>query len=352
MKYARLLFIILLLPVNIYAQKIEILLIGVSHNYSTYPKQDFSGIYQKIKKFKPTAFFGEFLNKQDEQNLMDYWCKQDNIKRLEQLKKNRDIRPESISKTIDSLKKLALVHPKDYRIKTDLAHAYYLNQDVANAHYQFWQVFEALQKSPNAGLENYVNTLLSPSLDTTGRSMKRLKTSEYANIAFPMMQEMEIKELLPMDNQDYDLNWSASWAAFDKKFNLFRKEATVPVKNELRSGLNKINKGFEKYEEIEKTSEKVTEWLNTDEASMISASGDFYLPEMYQLDHFPKEEMLSKIHWWVMRNKAMCNNVVNGAGKAGAKKVVVIAGANHRKYMQDIFKTMPGVSVKNINELD
>jgi len=352
MKYAHLLFITLLLPVTIYAQKVEILLIGVSHDYSTYPKQDFSGIYQKIKKFKPTAFFGEFLSKQDEQNIMDYWCKQDNIKRLERLKKNRDIKPDAITKTIDSLKKLAGRRPEDFRIKTDLAHAYYLNQDVANAHYQFWQVFEALQKSPNTDLENYVNKILSPGLDTTGRSMKRLKTSEYARIAFPMMQEMGITELLPMDSQEYDLNWNASWAAFDKKFNLFRKEAPVSVKDELKSSLNKINKGFEKYEEIEKTSEKVTEWLNTDEAAMISASGDFYLPEMYQLDNFPKEEMLSKIHWWVLRNNTMCANVVNGAKKAGAGKVVVIAGANHRKYMQDIFKTMPGVSVRNINELD
>ncbi|MEH3112602.1 hypothetical protein [Pedobacter terrae] len=90
--------------------------------------------------------------------------------------------------TIDSLKKRALLKPNDFRIKADLAHAYYLDQDVANGHYQFWQVHNFLKQKPDVELENYVQKLLSPQLDTTGRSMKRLKTSEYAFIAFPMMQ--------------------------------------------------------------------------------------------------------------------------------------------------------------------
>lgn len=348
MKYF--IFFIFFISINACAQQVDIMLIGVSHNYSKYPTQDFSGIYNKIKKFEPTAFFGEFLSKEDERLVMDYWCKQDNIKRLKMLMNNRSIAAALLPKTIDSLKKLSLSKPKDYRVKTDLAHAYYLNQDVANGHYQFWQVFNNLQKTPDAELESYVNKLLSPQLDTTGRSMKRLKTSEYALIAFPMMQEMGILELLPMDCQDYDLNWGASWVAFDTKFNVFKKDTTTFFRKELKSSLDKINNGYEKYASIEKSSKNVTEWLNTDEASAISASGDFYLPEMYSMANFPKEEMLSKIHWWIMRNKGMCENVVNRARKAGAQRVVVIAGANHKKYMQDIFKTMPNVRVRNINE--
>lgn len=348
MKYF--IFFIFFISINVSAQQVDIMLIGVSHNYSKYPTQDFSGIYTKIKKFEPHAFFGEFLSKEDERLVMDYWCKQPNIKRLEMLRNNRSIAEALLPKTIDSLKKLSLSKPKDFRIKTDLAHAYYLNQDVANGHYQFWQVFNNLQQRPDAELENYVNKLLSPQLDTTGRSMRRLKTSEYAVIAFPMMLEMGIHELLSMDCQDYDLNWDASWAAFDAKFNLFIKDTTASFERGLKSTLTIRDNGFEKYESIEKSSKNITEWLNTDEASAISAAGDFYLPAMYNMKNFPKEEMLSKIHWWVMRNKGMCDNVVNRARMAGAKKVVVIAGANHRKYMQDIFKTMANVRVRNINE--
>jgi len=350
MKY--LFFLFLFLSINAKAQNIEVLLIGVSHDYSKYPTQDFSSIHHKIKKFKPDAFFGEFLSKEDERLVMDYWCKQPNISRLKNLKKNKTIKEELLAHTIDSLKKLSQLKPNDYRVKTELAHAYYLDQDVANGHYQFWQVFNSLKQQPNAELESYVNKLLSPKLDTTGRSMRRLKTSEYAFIAFPMMQELGMKELLPMDCQEYDLNWQASWGAFDTAFALFRKDLTDSLKSRLKSALTTINQGYGKYDQIEASSNTVTEWLNTDEASKISASGDFYLPEMYEMKGFPKEEMLSKIHWWIMRNEGMCHNVVNRAKAAGAKRVVVLAGANHRKYMQDIFKTMPNVKVSNINEFN
>lgn len=347
MKYS--VFLVLLITINAYAQKVEVLLIGASHNYSNYPPQDFSEIHRKIRKFKPTGFFGEFLSKEDERLVQDYWCKEHNLKRLEILKANRNIPAEALPGTIDSLKKLSLRSPGDYRVKTDLAHAYYLDQDVSNAHYQFWQVFDKLQKSPDNELENYVDKLLSPHLDVSGRSMKRLKTSEYALITFPLMLEFKIQELLPMDSQDYDLNWSASAVAFNHKFESLKKDTTAA---ELKAMLAKRDKGFEKIRGIEKTSKNVTEWLNTDEASLIMSSGDFYYPEIYNMKNFPKEEMLSQLHWWLMRNKGMCDNVVNQARASGLGKVVVLAGANHRKYMQDIFRKMPGVTVSNINEME
>jgi hypothetical protein len=349
MKYSFLL--LLFLSINVHAQKLEILLIGASHNYSNYPQQDFSSIHSKIKKFKPTAFFGEFLSKEDEQNVMDYWCKQDNIKRLETLRENRNLTTEELPKTIDSLRKRALLNSEDYQLKADLAHAYYLNQDVSNGHYQYWQVLSHLQKVPNVELDNYVRKLLSPELDVTGRSMKRLKTSEYALIAFPMMMEMKIQELLPMDCQDFDLNWSASALVFYKKFEFFKKDTIASHANQLKIILAKRDEGFKKYASIEKNSKNVTEWLNTDEASVISSSGDFYFPEMYGMKGFPKEEMLSQIHWWLMRNKGMCENVVNRSRSLNAEKVIVIAGANHRKYMQHMFEKMPNVTVRNINEV-
>lgn len=335
---------------SVIAQQLDIMLIGVSHNYSGYPAQDFSGIHKKIRDFRPAAFFGEFLSSEDEKLVMDYWCKADNIKRLQILDKNRHIPKALLARRIDSLKKRTLLDTANYYTKADLSHAYYLNQDVANGHYQFWKVFEYLRRAPNAPLERYVDSLLSPKLDTTGRSMKRLKTSEYAVIAFPLMQEFGIQELLSMDCQDYDLNWGASWTMFDVKFSEFRKDTSQAFKNELQSHLARINNGFARYDSVEQHSKKVTEWLNTDEAAGISASGDFYLPDMYAMKNFPKEVMLSKIHWWLMRNKGMCDNVVNRARKVGVRKIVVIAGANHRKYMQDIFRTMPQVRVRNINE--
>ena len=348
MKYAVLFF--LLLPFTPYAQKVEILLIGVSHNYSKYPEQDFSGIHSKIRNFKPTAFLGEFLSKADEENLADYWCKSANLKRLETLRKNRDIPVAQLESTIQHLSTESSKKPNDYQLKADLAHAYYLNQDVSNAHFQYWQVYQHLQQTPNPALEEYVRQLLSPHTDTTGRSMTRLQTSEYAVIAFPMMLELKIAELLPMDHQDYDLNWSAAAVAFYNKFEPLRKDSLAPGATPLKSMLAKRDQGFAKNATVEKSSNHVTEWMNTDEASAIFASGDFYFKEFYDLPGFPKQEMLSQLNWWLMRNEGMCRNVVERARKAGHRKVVVIAGANHKKFMMDIFRKMPGVTVRGINE--
>lgn len=342
--------LLLFLSVNSHAQKLEVLLVGASHNYGKSPNQEISNIYKKIRNFKPTAFFGEFLSKDDEQHLMDYWCKQDNLKRLEVLRKNRNINEKSLPKTIDSLKQLIDSNQENYKLKVDLAHAYYLNQDVSNAHYQYWQVWSKLQKAPDAALQKHVDELLSPNLDVSGRSMKRLKTSEYALIAFPLMQEMKIRELLPMDSQDYDLNWSASALAFHTKFELYKKDSTASHTNALRDVLKKREIGFKKYADADKNSKNLTEWLNTDGASVILSSGDFYFPELYELNNFPKEEMLSQLHWWQLRNQEMCKNVVNRARASKNKKIVVIVGANHRKIMQDIFSQMKDVTVKNINE--
>jgi hypothetical protein len=349
MKY--LLSVFLFLSASVSAQQLDILLIGASHNYSTYAPQDFSGIHRKIKQFQPTAFFGEFLSKEDEQNLMDYWCKQDNLKRLKILRSNRDINAAALPATIARLRELSVRNPQDYRLKVDLAHAYYLNQDVSNGHYQYWLVLNHLQQKPDQELEHYLSTVLSPQSDVTGRSMKRLRTSEYATIAFPMMHEMGIRELVPMDCQDFDLNWSAAAVAFYNKFEAMKKDTNASFASALKTMLDRRDAGFRKYAGMEKKSAHVTEWLNTDEASAISASGDFFFKEMYDLEAFPKAEMQAQLHWWMKRNSGMCENVVKRARSLKAQKVVVIVGANHRKFMQDLLEATPGVRVKNIYEI-
>ncbi|MBD3583521.1 DUF5694 domain-containing protein [Flavobacterium selenitireducens] len=350
MKYA--FYFFLIASLNGFSQKVDILLIGVSHNYGKSPTQDVTGIYSKIRQFKPQAFFGEFVSKEDERLLADYWCKQDNLKRLDRLVANRDIDTARLPNTIDSLKRLSVQHPADFRLKIGLAHAYYLNQDVANGHFQFWKVFNHLRKTPNQEIENYLAKVLAPQLDVSGRSMTRLKTSEYDLIAFPMMAELGMAELFPMDCQDYDLNWSAAAAAFHAKFEAFKKDASGGTSNVLKAMLDRRDKGFERYAQAEKNATNFTEWLNTPEASAILASGDFYFEEMYDIKGFPKQEMLSQLHWWLKRNEGMCANVVERARAQRVKRIVVIVGANHRAFMTDAFIRIKGVSVSGIDSAD
>jgi len=344
----KVLFLVLFASLNGMAQKVEVLLIGTAHNYAKSPKQDLETINDRIRRFKPQAFFGEFLSKEDERLLADYWCKQDNLKRLATLKRSRYIGPGALTQTLDDLKQSVAKNPSNYRLKADLAHAFYLNQDVANGHYQFWQVFDHLNKNPDPELEQYVTALLSPELDTSGRSMKRLKTSEYALIAFPLLLEMGMPELLPMDCQEYDLNWTAAATAFHAKFEVFKKDTTATSFGSLQKMLEKRDNGFALYARNEKSSPTFTQWLNTDEASAILASGDFFFREMYDLKGFPKDEMLAQLHWWQKRNEGMCFNVVEQARATKAKRVVVIVGANHRAFMSAIFAKMKDVSVSGI----
>jgi len=345
-------YITIVLVLGIFAegfgQKIKILLIGASHDYSKSKDQNFSNIFQQIRAFKPNAFFGEFVSSEDEATLMDYWCKADNLKRLKKLRATRNIPIDKITKVIDSLKAISEQHSDNFYLKSDLAHAYYLAQDAANGHYLYWQVYNRLKSSENIKLEKYVDSLLCPKQDVSGRSMKRLTTSEYAYIAFPMMKEFGIKEMLSMDCQDYDLNWTASAIAFHNKFEVFRKDTLARGYKAVAALLDRRDRGFKKYQTMERSLQIFTEWLNTDEASEILASGDFFFNELYNFRNFPKEEMLSQIHWWKKRNEGMCKNIVYRANKIHAKRVVVMVGANHRKFMQEIFQTMPDIEILNI----
>lgn len=328
-----------------FGQKVKILLIGASHDYSKSQDQNFSNIHRRIRAFKPNAFFGEFVSSEDEATLMDYWCKADNLKRVKKLRSTRSIPKDKITHVIDSLKAISEQDSNNLYLKSDLAHAYYLAEDAANGHYLYWQVYDHLKKSADSKLEKYVDSLLCPKQDVSGRSMKRLATSEYAFIAFPMMKEFGLTEMLSMDCQDYDLNWTASAIAFHNKFEVFQKDSLATAYKAISALLERRDKGFKKYQEMESSSNVFTEWLNTDEAAGILASGDFYFNELYNFKNFPKQEMLSKIHWWKKRNEGMCMNIVNRAKENQAKRVVVMVGANHLQFMQEIFQTIPNVEV-------
>jgi hypothetical protein len=65
----------------IFSQKLDIPLIGASHDYCRSKAQNISMIQERIRRFRPMAFFGEFVSPEDEKNLMDYWCKAENLKR-------------------------------------------------------------------------------------------------------------------------------------------------------------------------------------------------------------------------------------------------------------------------------
>jgi Family of unknown function (DUF5694) len=333
-----------------FAQNVEILLIGTSHDYSKNPPQDFSKIHAKIRQFKPDAFFGEFRSKEDERLLMDYWCKSFNLERIERLQKKRPIAEKDLPKVIADLKAKITQNPHDWKSRIDLAHAFFLDQDVSNGRFQMWQAYHDTQTPANQTIFEYSKLVLSTNIDSLHKAIKNYSTSEYDYIAYPMMIEMGFKEVYPMDCQVYDMNWNASkYDVFKKKLDAMDKDSInclTPAFVKLYDNFNAIMKADDEREKVDKY---FTEYLNTDEAGKMADAADFLLPEMYDMPCFPKEAVLSARHWWMMRNQGMCDNTVNRARKMGVKRVVILAGANHRMPMQAIFEKMPNVKVWNIN---
>jgi len=173
------------------------------------------------------------------------------------------------------------------------------------------------------------------------------KATTYHNIAYPMLLELGFKEIYPMDSQEYDMNWNASNDVFNKQLDKFEKDS---INNKTYKSLaNKMQTIVKKFNDNEKTS-RLTEYINTDDWNDITDTYDFLMPEMYDLPNFPKEAIVSARHWWQMRNQTMCQNTIDRASKIGVKRIVIFVGGHHRKYMQDIFKKMPLVNVRNINE--
>ena len=332
-----------------FAQNVEILLIGTSHDYSKNPPQNFSKIHDKIRKFKPDAFFGEFRSKEDERLLMDYWCKSFNNERIERLQKKRPIAEKDLPKVIADLSAKITKNPNDWKARIDLAHVYFLDQDVSKGRFQMWQAYHDEQTPVNQAIFEYSKLVLVPDLDSLHKAVKNYNISEYDYIAYPLMIEMGLKELYPMDCQVYDMNWNAANDVFRKKLELFDKDSTRCYTPEFKKLEDKFNVLIKSDSKMEKTDKYFTEYMNTDEYGLIAEVADFMLPEMYDFDCFPKEAVLSARHWWGMRNQGMCENTVNRARKKGIKRVVVLAGSSHRVPMQAIFEKMPNVKVWNIN---
>jgi Family of unknown function (DUF5694) len=331
------------------AQNVEILLIGALHDYSKAAPQDFSKIHQKIRQFKPNAFFGEYRSKEDERLLMNYWCKSFNNERIERLKAKRQIAEKDLPKVIADLKARIIQNPNDWKARIDISHAYFLDQDVANAYFQMWQVYNNKNVPPNPDIFEYSKPIFLPTVDSLHKAIKNYSGSEYDYIAFPMMIELGMKEIYPMDCQVYDLNYSTAVDSFWSKYDIFQKD-TIEGYNAAFKKLEKdMYAAQSKRKKLEKLDKYFTEYVNTDESGKVNLTFDYMVPEMYDFKGFPKAEVLSAIHWWNMRNEGMCQNTVERAKKLGVKKIVIIVGANHRLGMQAIFEKMPNVKVWNIN---
>lgn len=339
-------------------QDLEVLMIGASHDYDPKIKQDLSGIHAKIRGFKPNAIFGEWLSPNDEKSIKNYWNKQNVVSRYERLKSRKSLTDNQLPDEIARCEKILETNPNDMQTRVDLAVAHYLNFDAGNGYFQMWFVGKHLQKNPNdKEIFEYARKMyFDAKIDSVHKVVKNYVDDEYDYIAHPMMMELGIKKMYPMDSQRWDEHWSRAWNNADSVLyaNIEKyKTDSVSLQGKKVYDLGKLVKKRMNY--LQKESIKnygishQTESLNGSEYTEWLFKINLWAEEYRELDFFPAGMFGEKFHWWWHRNNDMCHNTIDRSKANGFKRVVIVVGANHAAIMSNRFKEM-GVKVININD--
>jgi hypothetical protein len=337
---------------------LEVLLIGAAHEYKPKSNQDLTNIHTKIRVFKPDAIFGEWLSKEDEKALKTYSFKGWVMRRYELLKSKNDLAGIDINSEINRLEKLTVSEPENHKHTIDLAIVYYLDSDQGNGYFQMWKVAKHLQRNPHdTTIFNYARKkFFSEVIDNVDKAIRPYIHDEYDYIAHPMMLEMGMNKIYPIDSQKWDGQGSETWRQPDSILKHYIAFYSLDTSSEIGQKTIKIHRAFtSKMNQLEQDANRIygsnhfTEALNGPQLTerMFQTA---MIPEAYkELDFFPTELYQKKYQSWLNRNKDMCENTIRLVHNNKFKRVVIVVGANHAQIMSDIFKEK-GIVVKNIND--
>ena len=329
-------------------QPLDILLIGASHDYGSYPVEHFDYPLNKALSFSPDAVFSEDLSPQDYEALADYWNKATVEKRLTYISRHLSPNPVNPDQFIRQTYQLLRQHPNDHAARMELARVLYLSHDFGNARYQLYRLDQARQTFTQQEQEAYRTLLGEPD------SLYRSQSSEYHNIFFPLLDKLKQDRILPMDCQQYDLPWQVAWNKADSLFNRWeaglKTDTTSTAARRYAAVMSRMDELNNQRKQAAKTGNE-TQFMN-------GPAGDefLYIANFHGARHlagaagFPDKALQDMLHYWQLRNEGMCRNLVSRARLAGVRRVVVGVGANHRKAMITILRTLPQVTVYTLNE--
>lgn len=323
-------------------------MIGASHDYGKNLVEHFNYPLDKALAFRPDAVVSEDLSPEDFDALTDYWNMAVVKKRLAYLQSIQYPAPKNPDTFIRETYKLLREHPNYHQDRMKLARALYLKHDFGNARYQLYRLDKAKAAFGNEERAAYQAILGVPD------SLYRSRSSEYHTIFFPLMDKLQQDRLIPMDCQKYDLQWQAAWEGADS---LFRKWETGVEKDSTSADARRYAALMKRTNELGALTKKAdkegetTRFMNSPEGDEYLNIVNFYgARRMFGAANFPEKALSEMLHFWQLRNECMCQNLVSRARAAGAKRVVVAVGANHRKIMVDTLRALPGVRVYNLNE--
>ena len=329
-------------------QPLDILLIGASHDYGKTPVEQFDYPLNKALAFRPDAVFSEDLSPEDYDALANYWNKAAVEKRIAYIKRHAYPAPKNPDKFIQQTYQLLREHPNQHQDRMKLARALFLKHDFGNARYQLYRLNQAQPAFGSEERAAYRTILGEPD------SLYRSRSSEYHNIFFPLINKLNQDRILPMDCQQHDLHWQAAWNSTDSLYRRWVTDLEADTNSvdarRYATLMNRMNELTKQEKQTEKDGTQ-TQFMNGPDGDEFLNIVNFYGAErLFGAANFPEKELSAMLHFWKLRNEGMCRNLVSRARLSGAKRVVVGVGANHRKIMVDILRTMPNVTVHTLNE--
>ena len=343
-------FLVLSLSEVIAQAPIEIVIVGSSH---TNDKGNYRPIINKLKRFQPDMVFGEYLSSEDLKARGDSSSDKKTFAPRYNYIKRRNPATARLDKKISDTQKALAHFPYYHQTRMELASHYVLNYDRGNAEYQFF-VLENYMKDKMGKKELEVYRKKFGSTDSL-RKLKLLREStEYHNIFFPLMYELNHGQIYPMDCQRYDESWTLAWNAAGAQIKIMQQKAkadSTSLESQTVRSIKQFYQDLELVAQTENLREPYT-LMNSAVYAKYDAAQNFYGgEEFYGYPGFPTEAIKAMIVQWNLRNQAMCENIVRQAKAKGAKRVVVGVGASHRKWMEEIFSRMPDVKLINFNSL-
>jgi Family of unknown function (DUF5694) len=327
---------------------VEVLMIGTSHEYNMTTNEKFSEVINKAVAFRPDAVFGETLTAEDYDAIPDYWNKARMEKRFAYLKSIPFAGPKDPDKFIRQTIKLLRTKPNYHQERMKLARALYLKHDYGNARYQLYRLDKARPAFGAEEIAAYQAILGVPD------SLYKTRNNEYHNMAFPLVQQVGLDEILSMDSQRHDMKWSAAWERADSLVKQWEKgvekDSTSAAARQY-AGLTKRTADLQKAVNAAEKAGNDTEFFNSPDGDEYLNIVNFYgARRMFGAEGFPDKAVDAMLAEWQNRNDDMVRNTVARARQIGAKRVVVFVGANHRKIMVDGLRATPGVTVRSLND--
>jgi hypothetical protein len=318
-----------------FAQDIEIVLVGTTHQFKTkwLQNQNFEFLIQKWKDYKPDIICIESIPVWDTVSLMQ--VRKSSLESAAQLKMEKNIVADNIDSLITYYKKLVQNKPDQLTNRSILANLLYARYDFWNAYYHWFTLEQKLQQKIG-----YDSSLIQTfALDSIHKRIyARHLSSEFGNMIFPLAQKLNHPYLYNIDDR-----------ADDKLF----QSLTLPIAKRLLLNL-KLFKALRIYRQLRKQTEaaeqegRIMQHIN---------SPEFYQKISKLLDELPVRLVRSKKaaqykNLWDNRNRRMAERIIGESQKAQAKKVIAFFGAAHLEFIKRELEKTPAIKVTMLHEMN